>query len=128
MDIQWGYNNREGDQWKAAFICKYGLFEPTVMFFGLCNSPAMCNVPLLLQSFRHIPSRSAVLRHYIIIATCTHPFYHHGIIRTYSFQPSDPSIRSTICPLLPFPSFLCSLIYHLDHQYCITWNTLDTRI
>src|SRR5260370_27739157 len=29
----------------------------------------MCNVPLLLQSFRHIPSRSAVLRHHIIIAT-----------------------------------------------------------
>lgn len=43
MDIRWGYNNvriREGDEWKAAFVCKYGLFEPTVMFFGLCNSPA----------------------------------------------------------------------------------------
>ena len=44
MDIRWGYNNvriREGDQWKAAFICKEGLFEPTIMFFGLCNSPAI---------------------------------------------------------------------------------------
>ena len=43
FDIRWGYNNvriREGDEWKAAFICKFGLFEPTVMFFGLCNSPA----------------------------------------------------------------------------------------
>jgi hypothetical protein len=43
MDIRWGYNNvriREGDEWKAAFVCKYGLYEPTVMFFGLCNSPA----------------------------------------------------------------------------------------
>ena len=43
MNIRWGYNNvriQEGDEWKAAFVCKYGLFEPTVMFFGLTNSPA----------------------------------------------------------------------------------------
>ena len=43
LDVRWGYNNvriREGDQWKAAFKTNRGLFEPTVMFFGLCNSPA----------------------------------------------------------------------------------------
>ena len=31
---------KDGDQWKAAFIMNQGLFEPTVMFFGLTNSPA----------------------------------------------------------------------------------------
>jgi hypothetical protein len=43
LDIRWGYNNvhiKEGDKWKAAFITNKGLFEPTVMFFGLRNSPA----------------------------------------------------------------------------------------
>ena len=43
MDVRLGYNNvriHEGDEWKAAFKTKYGLFEPLVMFFGLCNSPA----------------------------------------------------------------------------------------
>jgi hypothetical protein len=43
LDIRWGYNNvriREGDEWKAAFKTNKGLFEPTVKFFGLCNSPA----------------------------------------------------------------------------------------
>jgi RNase H-like domain found in reverse transcriptase/Reverse transcriptase (RNA-dependent DNA polymerase)/Integrase zinc binding domain/Chromo (CHRromatin Organisation MOdifier) domain len=43
FDIRWGYNNvriKEGDEWKAAFITNEGLFEPTVMFFGLTNSPA----------------------------------------------------------------------------------------
>src|ERR1700692_228723 len=43
FDIRWGYNNvriKEGDEWKAAFKCNKGLFEPTVMFFGLTNSPA----------------------------------------------------------------------------------------
>ena len=42
LDIWWGYNNvqiRDRDQWKAAFKTNRGLFEPTVMFFGLCNSP-----------------------------------------------------------------------------------------
>jgi len=43
MDLRWGYNNvriKEGDEWKAAFMMPEGSFEPTVMFFGLTNSPA----------------------------------------------------------------------------------------
>ena len=43
LDVRWGYNNiriRKGDEWKAAFKTNKGLFEPTVMFFGMCNSPA----------------------------------------------------------------------------------------
>jgi len=31
---------KEGDKWKAAFKTPLGLYEPLVMFFGLCNSPA----------------------------------------------------------------------------------------
>ena len=43
MDLRWGYNNihiKEGDEWKAAFICHHGAFKPLVMFFDLCNSPS----------------------------------------------------------------------------------------
>ena len=43
MDLRWGYNNmriKEGDEWKVAFTTPEGLFKPTVMFFGLTNSPA----------------------------------------------------------------------------------------
>jgi hypothetical protein len=43
FDVRWRYNNvriAKDDEWKAAFKTKYGLFKPTVMFFGLCNSPA----------------------------------------------------------------------------------------
>jgi len=32
---------KEGDEWKAAFSMPERLFEPTVMFFGLTNSPAI---------------------------------------------------------------------------------------
>ena len=42
VDIQWGYNNiriKEGDEWKGVFLTPEGLFEPTVMFFGLTNLP-----------------------------------------------------------------------------------------
>src|ERR1700761_7118630 len=44
LNVCWGFNNvrmKEGDEWKAAFWPNRGLFEPLVMFFGLCNSPAM---------------------------------------------------------------------------------------
>ena len=43
FDIRWKYNNvwiRKEDQWKATFKPNCGLFEPTIMFFGMCNSPA----------------------------------------------------------------------------------------
>src|SRR5260370_11195926 len=43
FDIRCGYNNiciKPGDKWKAALLTLEGLFEPTVMFFGLTNSPA----------------------------------------------------------------------------------------
>ena len=42
FDICWGYNNvriKDGDQHKAAFKTKYGLYKLNVMFFGLTNSP-----------------------------------------------------------------------------------------
>src|SRR5467141_2635284 len=43
LDVHWGYNNvqiKPDDCWKAVFITPFGLYEPTVMFFGLCNSPS----------------------------------------------------------------------------------------
>jgi hypothetical protein len=43
VDICWGYNTVQiapEDQHKVAFITNQGLFEPTVMFFRLTNSPA----------------------------------------------------------------------------------------
>jgi len=30
---------KEGDKWKAAFLTNKELFEPQVMYFGLCNLP-----------------------------------------------------------------------------------------
>jgi len=43
MDLRWGFNNiriKEGDEWKGAFTMYIGSFKPTVMFFGMTNSPA----------------------------------------------------------------------------------------
>jgi len=43
LDLRWRYNNvriKEGDKWKAAFTIHIGAYEPTVMYFGLTNSPA----------------------------------------------------------------------------------------
>jgi len=43
MDVQSRYNNIQihpDNWWKAAFTTEFGLFEPNVMFFSLCNSPA----------------------------------------------------------------------------------------
>ena len=43
LNIQWGYNNvriKERNEWKTAFQTNRGLFEPLVIYFGMCNSPA----------------------------------------------------------------------------------------
>ena len=43
MNLRWRYNNiriKKEDKWKAAFTTPEGSFEPTIIFFGLTNSPA----------------------------------------------------------------------------------------
>jgi hypothetical protein len=60
FDIHQGYNNihiKEGDEHKAAFKTRRGLFEPTVMYFGLCNSPAM------FQAFMNDIFRPIIAKH-----------------------------------------------------------------
>ncbi len=68
---------QEGDEPKAAFKTKYGLFEPTVMYFSLTNSPAT------FQTMMNYIYRDVILKHElkgttiriymddIGIATCT---------------------------------------------------------
>ena len=44
LDLRWEYNNvriKEGDEWKAVFTIHIGAYEPTVMYFGLTNSPSI---------------------------------------------------------------------------------------
>jgi len=60
LDVRWGYNNvciREGDKKKVAFKTRYGLFEPTVMYFGLTNSPAT------FQTMMNYIYRDVILKH-----------------------------------------------------------------
>jgi len=43
MNLRWGFNNvriKEGDEWKGVFTMHIGSFKPTVIFFGMTNSPA----------------------------------------------------------------------------------------
>jgi len=43
LDLHWGYNNvriKEGNEWKVVFTIHIGSYKPTVMYFGLTNSPA----------------------------------------------------------------------------------------
>ena len=59
FDIRWGYNNiriHEEDQWMAAFKTPFGLFQPTVMYFGLTNSLATF-IQILGWIFRHLKTK-----------------------------------------------------------------------
>jgi Reverse transcriptase (RNA-dependent DNA polymerase) len=75
FDIQWGYNNihiKEGDEWKAAFLTPEGLFEPTVMIFGLTNLPA--TFQMMMNLIFHIKVAQGWLLVYMDdIAIHTHP-------------------------------------------------------
>src|SRR3984885_3540637 len=64
LDVRWGYNNvriKEGDEWKAAFRTNRGLFEPLVMFFGLCNSPATFQT-MMNELFKELIDQGVVIR------------------------------------------------------------------
>jgi hypothetical protein len=60
FEIRQGYNNiriKEGDKHKATFKTRCGLFEPMVMYFGLCNSPAT------FQAFMNDIYRPTIAKH-----------------------------------------------------------------
>ena len=64
FDVRWGFNNIhicEEDQWKGAFIIPFGLFEPTIMFFGFCNGPPT------LQSFMNHIFADIITKHWLKI-------------------------------------------------------------
>ncbi len=42
---------KAGDKWKAAFIMNRGLYEPTVMLFGLCNS--LSTFQMMMNEYFH---------------------------------------------------------------------------
>ena len=77
LDVRWGYNNvriKAGDEHKAAFKTRRGLYEPTVMFFGLTNSPAT------FQAMMNALYRDTIRKHEARGTTVTIP-------------PLDPSAR-----------------------------------
>jgi len=84
FDVRWGYNNvriRDGDQWKAAFITNEGLFKPTVIFFGLTNSPA--TFQMMMNAIFEEELREGWLIIYMddmLIATHDNPEFHRKCV------------------------------------------------
>ena len=75
MDLRWEYNNvriKEGDEWKTVFSMPEGSFEPTVMFFGLTNSPAIFQA-MMNDLFRDlvVEEKVVVFIDDVIVATGT---------------------------------------------------------
>ena len=78
LDPHWGFNNvqvKENNEWKAAFSTNCSLFEPLIMFFGLCNLPVtfqtMMNKVLCpfidrnvaIWRNHHLPKKGTSVRH-----------------------------------------------------------------
>ena len=64
FDVQWRYNNihiKNRHQWEAAFITHKGLFEPTIIFFGLTNFPAT------FQCFMNDSYRDMIVEGWLVI-------------------------------------------------------------
>src|SRR5882757_4021453 len=75
FDVRWGYNNvliHPPDRWKAAFKTHRGMFKPTVMFFGLTNSPATFQA-MMNEIFKDLIDTGKVFIYMddILIATAT---------------------------------------------------------
>jgi len=75
LDLRWGYNNmriKEGNKWKVVFTTHIGSYEPTVMYFGLTNSPATFQT-MMNDLFRDMVNQgnTATFINNIIVATDT---------------------------------------------------------
>jgi len=78
MDLCWRYNNvriKKGDEWKAAFLMPERSFEPTVIFFGLTNSPATFQMMNDLLRDLVVEEKIAVFFDDVMVATETEEEY-----------------------------------------------------
>jgi hypothetical protein len=85
FNIRQGYNNihiKEGDEHKAAFKTRRGLFEPTVMYFGLCNLLAT------FQAFMNEIFRPIIAKHDLLGTTIRIYMDDIAIATTASLSPS----------------------------------------
>ena len=102
MDLRWGYYNvriKEGDEWKAAFMTLEGLFEPTVMFFGLTNSPAMFQAMMneLLRDLTNM-GKVAVFIDDVIVGTETEEGYDELVVEVIKrLEENDLYVKPEKC-------------------------------
>ena len=73
LDLIWEYNNiqiKEGDKWKAAFLTNKGLFEPQVIYFGLCNLPGTFQqmINSIFQELLHEGVLANYMDNFVILA------------------------------------------------------------
>jgi len=103
FDVRWGYNNvriKEGDEWKAAFKTSEGLFEPTVMFFGLTNS--LATFQFMMDDIFQEEIAQGWLRIYMddtIIATEDNPIEHAAKVQHFlsKLQKHDLFLKPEKC-------------------------------
>jgi hypothetical protein len=75
FNIRMGYNNiriADGDQEKATFTTPLGQYEPMVMNFGLCNTPAtfICTMTRVFRTLQNsYPGEVLIYMDDILIAT-----------------------------------------------------------
>jgi len=112
LDLRWGYNNvhiKEGDEWKAAFTCQDGAFEPLVMFFRLCNLPGTFQT-MMNEIFHDMAVVVMVYIDDILIFTKTEEG-HDEIIQEVLCRlllwnsPSAPYLISLILSTMPLSSY-----------------------
>ena len=105
FDIRWGYNNiriKKEDRWKAAFKTPFGLYEPTVMYFGLTNSLAtFCRAmqKMLRNWLNNYPDETGNYIDDMIVATKGNLPRHQQIVGELLdiFQQNSYFLRPTKC-------------------------------
>ena len=84
VDVREGFYNirvAEGDEWKAAFKTNSGLYEPTVMPFGLKNTPAVFQRMMNTQFTNLIAQGHTIIyMDDILIATKNDPIVHRRVV------------------------------------------------
>jgi len=112
LDLIWGYNNvwiKEGDKWKVAFLTNKRLFEPKVIYFGLCNSLGTFQrmMTSIFQELLHEGTLANYMDDFVIPAKtekeleeCTIRFFKIAEKHNLCFKQSKCDFNATKIPIL----------------------------
>jgi hypothetical protein len=118
LDLRSAYNLvriHSGDEWKAAFRCRFGHFEPRVVQFGLVNAPSVFQ-RLINSIFSDLIDQYVIIYFDDISIYSKDPTSHYDLVKTVLDRLKEKKLYAKLSKYLFDQTAITYLGYHISSR------------